>query len=89
VQIANNFTDKDGRIKDWKDKNDNILEFIKSEAKEAQTYKLSFEVKEYFARQGTKSIYPYIEVVFEIDEREHYHIPILLNPFGYSTYRGS
>ena len=43
-----------------------------------------------FRSQEIESFYPYAEVVFEIkDPSKHYHIPLLLNPFGYSTYRGS
>ena len=43
-----------------------------------------------FRDQEIESFYPYAEVVFEIkDPSKHYHIPLLLNPFGYSTYRGS
>ena len=43
-----------------------------------------------FRGQEIESFYPYAEVVFEIkDPSKHYHIPLLLNPFGYSTYRGS
>ena len=42
------------------------------------------------AATGTPGFYPYVEVVFEIvDGAAHYHVPLLLNPWGYSTYRGS
>lgn len=53
------------------------------------TYKLLFETSAYFNGQGIKSFYPFVEIVFSIDSPEHYHVPLLLNPFGYSTYRGS
>ncbi|HWR33970.1 MAG TPA: hydroxyisourate hydrolase [Chitinophagaceae bacterium] len=52
-------------------------------------YKLRFETKEYFDKQGIQSFYPYVEITFIISGSEHYHVPLLLNPFGYSTYRGS
>lgn len=52
-------------------------------------YKLSFDVKPYFERKGIKSFYPYIEIVIECVAEEHYHIPLLLSPFGYTTYRGT
>ena len=39
--------------------------------------------------QMVASLYPYVEIVFEVTGDEHYHIPLLLSPFGYSTYRGS
>lgn len=44
-------------------------------------YKLRFDVKTPF--------YPYVEVVFEVRDERHHHVPLLLSPFGYSTYRGS
>ncbi|KAK3100398.1 hypothetical protein FSP39_019281 [Pinctada imbricata] len=54
------------------------------------TYKLRFETDRYFSSIGTKGFYPYVEVVFRIeDPTQHYHVPLLLSPYGYSTYRGS
>ncbi len=52
-------------------------------------YKLRFETKDYFDKDRVATFYPYVEIVFEIAGAEHYHVPLLLNPFGYSTYRGS
>jgi|SRR4029453_412415 5-hydroxyisourate hydrolase len=52
-------------------------------------YKLKFETKEYFQKQLIETFYPYIEISFEITTIEHYHIPLLLNAFGFTTYRGS
>jgi 5-hydroxyisourate hydrolase len=52
-------------------------------------YKLRFETKDYFDRDAIAGFYPYVEIVFDISSAQHYHIPLLLNPFGYSTYRGS
>jgi 5-hydroxyisourate hydrolase-like protein (transthyretin family) len=48
-----------------------------------------FETASYFASHKTASFYPSIEVLFTIKDDQHYHVPLLLNPFGYSTYRGS
>lgn len=54
------------------------------------THRLRFETKGYFRSQGVSSFYPFVEIVFEIvNPDEHYHVPLLLSPFGYSTYRGS
>jgi 5-hydroxyisourate hydrolase len=54
------------------------------------TYRLTFEVAAYFAAQGTASFYPKVSVHFEVTEAVgHYHVPLLLSPWGYSTYRGS
>lgn len=54
------------------------------------TYRLTFDVGAYFDRLGVKSFYGVIPIVFELrDVVPHYHVPLLLSPFGYSTYRGS
>ncbi len=56
----------------------------------AGRYRIRFEVGAYFARRKVASFYPVVEVVFTVDGAGgHYHIPLLLSPFGYSTYRGS
>jgi len=79
-ELAKAITNDDGRIpqllqKDFKP--------------EHGAYKLRFETKEYFDKLEMDTFYPCVEIVFEITRDEHYHIPLLLNPFGYSTYRGS
>lgn len=56
---------------------------------QAGIYKLRFETKDYYDRLGIATFYPFVEVVVDITSDRHYHIPLLLNPFGYSTYRGS
>ena len=54
------------------------------------SYRLSFDSGAYFESRGTASFYPYVSVVFQVrDESQHHHVPLLLSPFGYSTYRGS
>jgi 5-hydroxyisourate hydrolase len=80
TEAARGVTDADGRLRDW------------SAAKTlaAGTYRLTFDSLAYFAARKIASLYPQVIIVFEIrDAREHYHIPLLLSPFGYSTYRGS
>jgi 5-hydroxyisourate hydrolase len=53
-------------------------------------YQLTFETKGYFDTQGVRSFYPAIIVTFDVVEGGgHYHVPLLVSPFGYSTYRGS
>ena len=79
-EVACGATDADGRLRDW------------PAAKSLPTgmYRLIFDTKVYFAVRKIISLYPQIEIVFEVrDAQEHYHIPLLLSPFGYSTYRGS
>lgn len=73
-------TDDNGRVKD----------FIKQDGKDNRgIYKLTFHTNPYFKALGNQSFYPFIEVVFELIDNEHYHVPITLSPYGYSTYRGS
>lgn len=72
-------TDSNGRIKDF-------LDYKKTET---GVYRLTFLVADYFKQQKTDTFYPFIEVVFQIKDREHYHVPITLSPYGYSTYRGN
>lgn len=79
TEIARNVTNKDGRIALLK--NEGVIT--------AGIYKLRFETKDYFDKAGVTTFYPFVEIVFDIVAQEHYHVPLLLNPFGYSTYRGS
>ena len=53
-------------------------------------YRLKFDTRGYFEAQGTDGFYPSVVVVFETSANEaHYHVPLLLSPYGYTTYRGS
>ncbi len=80
TDIAAAPTDVDGRVA-------NLLPA--GVARAAGVYRLRFEIADYFGRQGTPSFYPYADVVFTIEAEGRYHVPLLLSPFGYSTYRGS
>jgi 5-hydroxyisourate hydrolase len=79
-ELARGITNADGRIPDLL-KKDTVLQH--------GIYKMRFETKDYFDRDRITTFYPYVEIIFDITSGEHYHIPLLLNPFGYSTYRGS
>ena len=79
-EIARGITNLDGRITDL---------LPKSMQLELGVYKMKFFTQEYFAQDGTANFYPFVEIVFAVVSTEHYHIPLLLNPFGYATYRGS
>lgn len=79
--IGSGITDSDGRVKELCKDFPNLS---------AGTYKIHFDTKTYFLANGETLFYPYAEVVFTIDKSDqHYHIPLLLSPFSYSTYRGS
>lgn len=57
---------------------------------EAGTYRLQFQLEDYFQKQKTQAFFPSATVLFRItDTSRRYHVPLLLNPYGYSTYRGS
>jgi 5-hydroxyisourate hydrolase len=51
---------------------------------------MHFATSEYFKANEEAGFYPYVDIVFELDDKgEHYHVPLLLTAYGYSTYRGS
>jgi len=78
--ICSGTTNDDGRIPNFLDAETTLA---------PGTYRMLFETKAYFESNDTKGFYPYVPVIFTIQDTEHYHVPLLLNPFGYSTYRGS
>ena len=75
-EIGKGVTNQDGRIGDLLPEHHTLAKGI---------YKMTFKTGEY-----QKGFYPEVPVIFEITEPgQHYHIPLLLSPYGYSTYRGS
>ncbi len=57
---------------------------------EIGVHKMTFLTKDYFQKTGAANFYPKVEIIFRIvDPLSHHHIPLILSPFGYSTYRGS
>ncbi|KAI7894240.1 hydroxyisourate hydrolase [Mucor mucedo] len=53
-------------------------------------YRVTFQTKEYFSKIGQDCFYPYVQIVFELaNPDQHYHIPLLISPYSYTTYRGS
>lgn len=78
--LARATTDADGRIK----------AFTPTPVLQVGTYRLTFAVDAYFAAAGVEAFYPRVVVEFEVrDAGQHHHVPLLLSPYGYSTYRGS
>lgn len=81
IALAQKPTDGDGRVKDLLDPGARL---------DAGAYRLTFATGPYFEKQGKPTFYPEVTVVFRVTEAGgHYHVPLLLSPFGYSTYRGS
>jgi 5-hydroxyisourate hydrolase len=59
-------------------------------ALEPGVYRLVFDTSAYFRARGQEAFYPSVSIAFEVrNPGEHYHVPLLLSPYGYSTYRGS
>lgn len=79
--LSTKTTDDNGRINNFLPNNRNV--------DHDGTYKLIFETTPYFRNQSLESFYPYVEVNFNIKGDKHYHVPITLSAYGYSTYRGS
>ena len=53
-------------------------------------YRIRFETGDYFERLDQPAFHPQVEVTFAVgDPGQHYHVPLLVSPFGYTTYRGS
>ena len=53
-------------------------------------YRLTFDTGAWFRAKNTEAFFPEVTILFEVrDTSQHYHVPLLLSPFGYSTYRGS
>jgi len=77
ARVGAGMTDSDGRVGELA-------------SVEPGHYRLTFDTGGYFAAGGQDGFYPEVVVNFRVEEGEdHYHVPLLLNPYGYSTYRGS
>ncbi len=77
--VASGVTDADGRAKQ-----------LGPERVPGGEYRLRFDTGAYFASSGTDTFYPEVLIGFAVaDDGRHYHVPLLLSPFAYSTYRGS
>ena len=82
TELARANTGPDGRIP-------NMIPAQAPVAAPGAIYRLTFAVEAYFAAQGIAPFYPMVDVVFRPQDDGHHHVPLLLSPFGYTTYRGS
>ncbi|KAG0236777.1 hypothetical protein B0O80DRAFT_471311 [Mortierella sp. GBAus27b] len=82
--LAQGLTDSDGRVGTLLDPSHQLVPGI---------YRMTFQTADYWASVGVTSYFhPYVQIIFEIragEEKQHYHIPLLLSPYSYTTYRGS
>ncbi|HEU5044712.1 MAG TPA: hydroxyisourate hydrolase [Nocardioidaceae bacterium] len=77
--LAEATTDTDGRVRD-----------LGPQEVPAGTYRLVFDTASYFESIGRQGFFPEVTITFTItDPAQHHHVPLLLSPYGYSTYRGS
>jgi 5-hydroxyisourate hydrolase len=80
-RIGAGTTDSDGRLRTLMAANAPLMPAV---------YRLTFDTAAYFGAAGIPTLYPSIVIVFETRaDQSHYHVPLLVAPFGYSTYRGS
>lgn len=80
-ELGTGKTDADGRVS-------NLL--AESSTLAAGIYRITFDTSSYQSTANGDGFYPYVPVIFQVnDVSQHYHVPLLLSPFGYSTYRGS
>jgi 5-hydroxyisourate hydrolase len=78
--LGNGVTNIDGRIKEWS----------APMTLQKGVYRLTFDVKQYFEKQGRKAFFPTVQLIFEIGENTpHYHVPLLISAHGLASYRGS
>ena len=81
AELGRGQTDDDGRLKTL---------LLAGERPEPGVYRLRFETGAYFEARDQAHFYPFVELAFTVTApEEHHHVPLLLSPFGFSTYRGS
>lgn len=80
LEVASGVTDDDGRIPGFVPVGSDLP---------GGTYRIRFETAAYLERTAGGAFYPHADVVCTLEGVGHYHLPLLLSPFGYSTYRGS
>ena len=79
--VGRGVTDPDGRLRTL---------MAESGSAPPGVYRLTFETGAYFQSHGVRAFYPSVSVTFDVTAGEaHYHVPLLVSPFGYSTYRGT
>ncbi|KAF8913120.1 hypothetical protein CPB84DRAFT_1957494 [Gymnopilus junonius] len=89
--LAKGYTNADGRCVDLlPPRGSELATEEKTDPVAGQIYKLVFKTKEYFERTNRQTFYPWVEITFTIDNpEEHYHVPLLISPYSFTTYRGS
>jgi 5-hydroxyisourate hydrolase len=87
--LSERTTNADGRVPSFLEA-DAVATDVANNAAEQPLYRLAFDVDAYFATEGQPAFFPEVQISFRIlDQTRHHHVPLLLSPFSYSTYRGS
>ena len=79
AELSRRETDAEGRVRD----------LLPAAPLQNGVYRLIFDTGMYFKKQKVETFYPEVVVIFSVADERHHHVPLLLNPYGYSTYRGS
>lgn len=80
ILLKESCTEQNGRCSD----------LITEEGFKSGQYKLRFKVKDYYADLKTETMFPVVDIIFDVKSSgDHYHVPLLLSPYGFTTYRGS
>lgn len=96
--FAVSHTDSDGRVKSWSEIGNSLnneIKFTDGEWLEQDlkvgVFKIRFHTKDYFKKANRVTFFPFVDIIFEVPDNfdKHYHVPLLLSNYGYSTYRGS
>jgi 5-hydroxyisourate hydrolase len=96
LKTFESLTDDDGRVKVWLPYSSETssgevpvytLEDVLGEHKDPSRWKLTFDTEAYFGEENT--FFPEVTVTFQVGPDQHYHVPLLLSPYSYTTYRGS
>jgi len=93
--IFNCTTNSDGRISNWKNDTEKVSILIEKHCKEEKSgqpagssvWQLKFDTGSYYGLD--KTFWPFVELTFLVKDGEHFHVPLLLGPYSYTTYRGS
>jgi 5-hydroxyisourate hydrolase len=81
IELASDVTNDDGRVANLVADPDNF---------KAGIYRIRFGTKAYFQSLGVTCFFPEVQILFQVDDPDgHWHVPLLLSPYGYTTYRGS
>ena len=88
----NALTNEDGRVKEWEGRDSKTLQQVMAAFDDGKrlAFNIKFEIGPWYEKRGIESFWPHIEVNFYVKKGErHYHVPVLVGPWTYTTYRGS